>query len=302
MPMKSDVEISIVILNYNGIFHTRELLFSVKEKLKDVSYEVIVVDNGSKNKEYEQLKTEFPEYKILDSGKNRGFAGGNNFGIKECLSDYVMLLNNDTLLTESSIKWLLNRLKEHPEIAAVSPKIHFYSPQGTIQYAGFSQLSSITLRNKAIGFGEADMGQYEISHETASTHGAAMMVSREVINKVGLMSELYFLYYEELDWCEMMRKAGYEIWYEPRSLVIHKESQSSGVNSPLKKYYLVRNRLLFASRNRNGLIKLLAITYQLTVVLIKELLSSLIERRFDLVKATFSGVKDFFLMRINKKQ
>jgi GT2 family glycosyltransferase len=103
-----------------------------------------------------------------------------------------------------------------------------------IQFAGYTPLSSITIRNRAIGCGEEDKGQYDTPHPTPYAHGAAMMVKREAIEKVGLMPECYFLYYEELDWSMMMTRAGYDIWYEPACTIFHKESQSTGQNSPLR--------------------------------------------------------------------
>ncbi|EKD30755.1 MAG: hypothetical protein ACD_77C00477G0023 [uncultured bacterium] len=297
--MKSLPDISFVILNYNGLKDTRELLISIKKNLRDILYEVIVVDNDSSADEYSELKNEFQEYIILSNQANLGFAGGNNIGIKASTGRYIMLINNDTLLADSSINRLVKNLDEHPEIGAVSPKIHFFSPSGVIQYAGYTKLSRITLRNKGIGFGETDRGQYDISGRTESVHGAAMMIRREVINKVGLMPEDYFLYYEELDWSEMIKKAGFEIWFDPSAVIVHKESRSTGRNSPLKKYYMVRNRLIFAKRNRSGLTRIFAILYQLTIADIRELIGSLLVGRVDLAIAIIHGVMDFFLNKKN---
>ncbi|MBP1670571.1 MAG: glycosyltransferase family 2 protein [Bacteroidetes bacterium] len=297
--MKLLPDISFVILNYNGIEDTRELLISIKKNLQDILYEVIVVDNGSKADEYSELKNEFQEYIILKNQTNLGFAGGNNVGIKASTGRYIMLINNDTLLTDSSISQLVKNMDEHPEIGAISPKIHFFSPSGVIQYAGYTRLSRFTLRNKGIGFGETDRGQYDVYGRTESLHGAAMMIRRVIISKTGLMPEDYFLYYEELDWSEMIKKAGFEIWFDPSAVIVHKESRSTGRNSPLKKYYMVRNRLIFAKRNRRGLTRIFAILYQLTIADIRELIGSLLVGRVDLAIATIHGVMDFFFNNKN---
>ena len=116
----------------------------------------------------------------------------------------------------------------------VCPKIRFAWDNNPIQFAGYTPLSRITMRNRSIGFGEEDHGQYDAAHPTPYAHGAAMMVKREAIEKAGLMPECYFLYYEELDWSMMMRRAGYEIWYEPSTTIYHKESQTTGQQSPLR--------------------------------------------------------------------
>ena len=120
-----------------------------------------------------------------------------------------------------------------------------------------------------------------------------MMVKREMIEKAGFMPECYFLYYEELDWSMMIRRAGYEIWYEPAFTIYHKESQSTGQCSPLKTYYLTRNRLLFAKRNTSSPEKQLTYLYLICVVAVRDVLKYTIHRRFDLAKATIKGIRDF---------
>ena len=144
---------------------------------------------------------------------------------------------------------LRDRLESSPMIGIVCPKIRFAWGSNPIQFAGYTQLSEITVRNQAIGFGEEDDGQYEIAHPTSYAHGAAMLVKRDAIDKVGLMPECYFLYYEELDWSMMFTRAGYQIWYEPACTIYHKESQATGQNSPLRTYYITHNRLLLVKRH-----------------------------------------------------
>lgn len=147
---------------------------------------------------------------------------------------------------------MIERLESRAEIGGVSPKIRFAFPPQNIQFAGFTPLTPITLRNAGIGFGCPDNGTFDTPHPTPYLHGAAMLVKREVIEKVGLMPEIFFLYYEELDWSTHITRAGYELWYEPRCTVFHKESQSTGQLSKLRTYYLTRNRLLYAWRNLEG--------------------------------------------------
>jgi len=295
--MRQSPDISFVVVNYNGIHHTRELLNSMRCNLDSLPVEVIVVDNGSLVNEAELLSTEFPEHRFIRSEENLGFSGGNNLGIKASSGDYIMLLNNDTILPDSSVRELVKTLKSNPEIGVVSPKIHFMNPPGTIQYAGFTELTRITLRNRAIGYNEPDKGQHDIPSRTAYAHGAAMMIKREVIEKAGLMPEIFFLYYEELDWCTKIRDIGYEIWYQPASLVIHKESQSVGQGSYIRSYYMTRNRLLYVLRNRKGFERVLAIIYQMTVSTPTGIIRSVMNGRFDLARAYLSGTIDIVTLR-----
>ena len=204
-------------------------------------------------------------------------------------------MNNDTLLPQpSSLSLLINRLASSDQIGMVCPKIKFSWGYHRIQYAGYTPLSKITLRNKSIGFGEQDNGQYNIAHPTPYAHGAAMMVKREIIEKVGLMPECYFLYYEELDWSMMIRRAGYEIWYEPACTIFHKESQTTGQMSPLKTYYIIRNRLLFAQRNINRGERYLTYIYLICIVAVRDVLKYLCKGQINLAKAVMKGIKDFF--------
>jgi hypothetical protein len=151
------------------------------------------------------------------------------------------------------------------------------------------------MRNRSIGFGEKDKGQYDTAHPTPYAHGAAMMVKREAIEKVGLMPECYFLYYEELDWSMIFTRAGYSIWYEPACTIYHKESQATGQNSPLKTYYLTRNRLLFVKRNIQGLRRYITYTYLLLVVAPRDICRYIMHRQLNLASATIKGIKNFIL-------
>lgn len=297
--MVSEVYISIITVNYNGMEDTCEMIDSLKKHLKTASYEIIIIDNASINDEASIIQKNHPEAICFRSDVNLGFAGGNNIGISKASGDYILLLNNDTYIEDDSLLNLAKFLDSNPSAGAVSPKIKF-SDSDIIQFAGYTPLSQITLRNKLIGFGEADLKQYDRAHLSPFLHGAAMMIRRNVIEQSGLMPEIYFLYYEELDWCEQIRKYGFELWYEPQAQVYHKESRSVGQGSPLRCFYLTRNRLLFAWRNRKGLTKLSALVYQFFIANPKSIFIYAIKGRFDLVLACFKGMGDFIKVK-NKK-
>ena len=292
-------KISIITINYNGLADTCALIDTIP--FNENTLEVSVVDNASKNDEATLIEQRFPQVTVIRSEKNLGFAGGNNLGIKASHGKYLFFVNNDTVFKRekgivksekyaSAFQPLINRLESSPKIGMVCPKIRFAWDDNPIQYAGYTPLSSITMRNRSIGFGEPDQGQYDKAHTTPYAHGAAMMVKREVIEKAGLMPECYFLYYEELDWSMMIRRAGYEIWYEPTCTIYHKESQATGQNSPLKTYYITRNRLLFNQRNQSRPIRWLTTLYLIAIVAAKDILKYYIKRRPDLASATMKGV------------
>ena len=290
--------LSIITINFNGIKDTCELIDTLP--IEDESIEVIVVDNASKEDEATQIEQRYPQVKVIRSKKNLGFAGGNNLGIQAAKGKYLFFLNNDTILRckkedvrSKMFQPLMDRLDSLLKIGVVSPKIRFSWGDNLIQFAGYTPLSSITMRNRAIGCGEVDNGQYDTPHPTPYAHGAAMMIKREVIEKAGLMPECYFLYYEELDWSMMIRRAGYDIWCEPACTIYHKESQTTGQNSPLRTYYITRNRLLFAKRNINSPQRYLTYLYLIGIVALRDIIKYTLHRRPDLAQTTLKGICDF---------
>lgn len=255
--------------------------------------EVIVVDNASHNDEATIIKERHPKVKVIRSASNLGFAGGNNLGVKAASGNYIFLVNNDTIFKSFDVDRLVERLESAPNIGVVCPKIRFAWGDNHIQFAGYTPLTRITMRNRAIGFGETDNGQYDSAHPTPYAHGAAMMLKREAVEKAGLMPEDFFLYYEELDWSMLIRRAGYEIWYEPQCTIYHKESRTTGQNSALRTYYITRNRLLFAKRNTMGITKSLTYAYLIMIVAPKDIVKYSITRHSNLAKATIKGITDF---------
>lgn len=294
-----EITISIITINYNGVKDTCELIESLP--LEDKSIEVIVLDNASKEDEASIIASHYPQVKVISSEQNLGFAGGNNLGIKAAQGKYILFINNDTILRHqtSDIRHLVSRIETDAKIGMVCPKIRFAWGNNPIQFAGYTPLSRYTMRNHSIGFGETDRGQYDIAHPTPYAHGAAMMVKREALEKVGLMPECYFLYYEELDWSMMFMRAGYSIWYEPACTIYHKESQATGQNSPLKTYYLTRNRLLFVKRNIQGLRRYITYTYLLFVVALRDICRYIFHRQINLASATIKGIFNFQLSTFN---
>jgi GT2 family glycosyltransferase len=256
--------VSIITINYNQSAVTNELLKSLSHVVEP-SFEVIVVDNASANNDEQRIDTSYPFAKLVSSAENLGFAGGNNLGYRHAKGEYILLLNNDTEVPPDFLVPMISLLQSDPRIGAVSPKIRYFEKPDTIQYAGFSPMNMLTLRMHAWGFKEVDKGQHDEIRETNFAHGCAMMVPRRVIEEVGVMTEDYFLYYEEHDWSTRIRKAGYKIMYQPRSLVLHKESISIQKNSPLKTYYISRNRILFMRRNLKGMQKWIPALYLMFV-------------------------------------
>lgn len=288
-------DVSIIAVDYNGLELTCALIESIRRNVS-LDYEIIVVDNASKENDARTISSRFPEVKTLRLESNLGFAGGNNLGLQLAEGRYVFFLNNDTEFEDDSLKYLVERLDSDPTIGVVCPKIRFFFGERLIQFAGYTPLSPITLRNSLVGYNCKDDGSFDKACDSPYAHGAAMMVRREVIDTVGPMYEKFFLYYEELDWSVRIRKAGWRIVYEPRCCVFHKESATTGQDSPLKTHYITRNRLLFAYRNLKGIELFLSLVYQSVLVAPVKALAFLLKGKGKLAEATLKGVVAFILM------
>lgn len=256
--------VSIVTVNFNQPGVTEDLLRSIYSKNNYSNLEIIVVDNGSTSNPVPGWQKKYPEVQFIRSEKNLGFAGGNNLGIAAAKGSYLFLINNDTEITENLISNLAATLDKKSNVGIISPKI-LYHDRNVIQYAGYTPLNYFTARNKCIGQFENDQNQYDFIGKTGYAHGAAMMVRREAIEKAGLMAENFFLYYEELDWCERIRKKGFEIWVNTNASIYHKESMTVGKQSALKEYYMNRNRILLVRKHAHKVIYILFLLYFLFI-------------------------------------
>lgn len=281
--------VSIVTINYNQLKLTCELLDSLR-KVTYPAVEVIVVDNHSKEDPTSVISAGYPEVNLIVSQENLGFAGGNNLGIKASKGDYLLFLNNDTEVGADFLQPLVALFEANPKAGAASSKILYYNSGETIQYAGSTRIDPFTGRSKRIGWMEKDNGKYNKLQETDLAHGAAMMVPRRVIDEVGMMPEFFFLYYEEVDWCESIKKAGYKIFIVPASKVYHKESMSIGKGSTLKTYYMTRNRLLYMRRNTTGFKKFTWILFFVIFSLPKNALMFTLRRDLQHARAFWKGL------------
>ena len=238
------MKVSIITINYNALEDTVSFLESIKSTMNfsNLDLEVIVVDNASEESPQEAL-SEYPWVKFVQSKYNLGFAGGNNLGALDSSGDYLFFVNNDTDLNLLELEELIDQYEANPEFGLLTPVI--LNEDTSIQYAGYTELNTLTGRNRLIDTIDSSIG----IKETSYPHGAAMLISRENLQKVGLMSENYFLYYEELDWGNRIRNAGLKIGVCVSSRITHKESVSVGKISECKLYFMTRNRILYTRKH-----------------------------------------------------
>ena len=253
--------VAIVSVNFNQTALTLEMLASVERAGLPAWCEVWVVDNASEVDGSPVLAEAYPWVRTLRSEENLGFAGGNNLAIRRTRAEFVFLLNNDALIDAGVLEGLVDRFRANAHavarggqpLGAVSPVIYDYPQRAgapTIQYAGATAVSHLTGRNATLLRGEPAGRQGSGLQPVAYAHGAAMLVPRAVVEAVGSIDEDFFLYYEELDWCERIRAAGYAIALDADRAVWHRESVSTGGDSAFKTYWINRSRILFMRRNK----------------------------------------------------
>ncbi|MEK9207335.1 MAG: glycosyltransferase family 2 protein [Patescibacteria group bacterium] len=298
-------KIYIVMINYNGQENTIECLDSLL-RLKTDGFELqtIVVDNYPENK----IKVDVSKYskiklRVIFNPVNSGFSGGMNIGIKHALKnggDYVLIHNNDTFVKEDFLQKLFDFAEKTEKAGIVAPKIYFakgyefhkdrYKEEelGHVFWYAGGNMDWKNVIGHHRGVDEIDHGQYDKIEETDFATGCSMLVKSEVFNKVDLLDEAYFLYYEDSDFSKRAKDARYKIYYLPSSVVWHKNAGSTGGSgSKLQDYYITRNRMYFGMKFASTRSK---------VALLREGVRNILSGR-EWQKA---GAIDYFLGRMGK--
>ena len=228
------------------------------ESLKTVDYaafDIILVDNGSTDPSvelFQKLYANDSGVEILKNSVNLGFAEGNNVGIRRALekgSEYVLLLNNDTLVDKHILVHLVRTALTDPKIALAGPKVYYQDDPQRL-YSSFDRVNLWFMSALPTTGGQVDQGQFDHVREVDNLAGCALLVSAEAIREVGLLDPDYFAYYEEVDWSLRIRKAGYKVVFVPHAIVYHKGGASLGRAEPsLIAYYKIRNLILFMRKH-----------------------------------------------------
>lgn len=246
--------VTIIVLNWNGLADTLECLRSLSH-LDYPNYEVVVVDNGSTDGSARVIHERFPDVTVIENEENLGFTGGNNVGLRYALrgnAAYVLLLNNDTVVDSPFLGQMVEVAQGDATIGAVGPTIYYYGEPQVVWSAG----GSIDWRRgctRMIGLDERDDGQFgDVPREVDFVSGCTLLVRRAAIERVGGLDERFFTYYEEVEWCVRMRRAGFRVMHVPQARVWHKILPAAQAESPMVHYYMTRNRLLFLQATRAG--------------------------------------------------
>jgi hypothetical protein len=242
--------VAVILVNWNSYLDTLECVDSInKSTYKNLR--IVVVDNGSVDGSVERLKERSDEYQLILSAENTGFTGGNNLGIAHAMSidaGYILLLNNDTFIESSAIEKLVTSGQSDTSIGVVTPKILFHPDRHLIWSAGTS-FNWETLMGLNLGYKLEDSPEYNHPAYLDYAVGCALLIRRDVIETVGMLTEDYFATWEDVDFGLRVNRSVYKIRYEPSAVVWHKESVSAGgADNPQYVYYQTRSALVFQHR------------------------------------------------------
>ena len=265
--MESKAEVFVIIVNWNGKKDT-EVCLSSLEKIEKHNAQIhaVVVDNGSADDSVTSIRKKFPRVRVLTTGKNLGFTGGNNTGITYALAhraDFVWLLNNDTFV-DPHVLDILSAFQD-PKVGICGSKIYFaagrefhhdrYKEQdrGKVFWYAGGLIDWHNMYASHRGVDEIDRGQYDTEKETPFITGCSMMIRKSVFDHIGIFDDRYYLYLEDLDFCLRAKKAGFSLRYVPASVLWHMNAGStSRPGNPLQQYYITRNRLLIGRLYASG--------------------------------------------------
>jgi len=245
--VKRTPEVAIIILNWNSGLHTRDCLASLAQ-LDYGAYWPLVVDNGSTDDSLQRVREAFPEVPILENGRNLGFTGGNNIGLRWALergADYMLLLNDDTEVAPDFLRQLVEAAEADPAVGMAGPTIRYFHEPEVIWSAG-GEIDCRRGQTRMLGLSERDTGQFGlVPRDVDFVTGCALLARRRVLEEVGLLDERFFAYYEEAEWCVRAVRKGYRVIHVPTAIVWHKMQIEERDDTPQVIYFMSRNRLLF---------------------------------------------------------
>ena len=247
-----DPRVCVIILNWNGLNDTLECLESLRA-ISYCNYKVIVVDNGSEGNEAGVLSRRYGDYvSVIRNDENRGFAEGNNIAIRYALKHfdpaYFLLLNNDTIVDPEFLGIMVDEAQSDPSVGIMGSKVYFCADRNRLQFAG-GKIHRWTGGTEMTGCGKIDHGQFDNTRESDWVLGCSLLAKRAVTERIGLLYEGYFSYFEEADWCVRCREAGLRVVWTPRARIWHKGARSVNKVSGFQIRYMTRNRFFFVKRN-----------------------------------------------------
>jgi hypothetical protein len=254
MGMKSCPELSIIIVNYNGRSFLKLCLSAVKENAKPADFEMIVVDNGSKDGSSEFLRENFPWVKLIRNKKNFGYAKANNQGIRRARGEFVLFLNPDTRIFPGALHLLCEGIKASPSVGAVGPALLSEENRHQVSFGRKVDFTHEVLQKCLLNFYfRRRLKNMRRKFEVGWLSGACLMTRRSVLEETGYFDENYFLYFEDIDLCQRIQKTGRKLMFLPQAKVLHFEGTSTQEQKLFSLYCYRQSQLYFYKKHNSRL-------------------------------------------------
>jgi len=243
--------VCVLILTWN----TREEVLTCIEHavVADyANYEVVVIDNASSDGTSAAVREKYPGVTLLENPTNLGYAGGNNRGLRYALehgADYILIINSDTVMPAGLLKEIVRVASSSETIAVVGVKNLKMSDPSTV-WAAYPEVVYGRKLLNVVGWGQPDGPEYGVVKDVEGVSGSCMLLSRRAVEDVGLLDEIFFMYHEDVDWCQRAISKGYRCVYTGTTHILHKGSSSTGMTRA-GHYFLARNAIIFARRHGN---------------------------------------------------
>lgn len=245
-------KVAIILVNWNGFEYTNDCIASLQH-VKNVDFDIILVDNGSTDHSGKQLKQRYPSIILIEAGQNLGFTGGNNLGLQYSLNNgytYSMMLNNDTTVESNFLEELVNYMDQHPQIGAIQPKIMFQYKR-THLWDGGSYYNKFLGHTYTSGYNKTPAPCHNRIKKVDWITGCGFLTRNSVLNRTGLLPTNFFIYYEDVDLSFRIKKLGYNLIYYPHAVIYHvasvthrqQQKGKEGYRSPIVYYWNLRNRI-----------------------------------------------------------
>jgi GT2 family glycosyltransferase len=257
------------------------------------NYEVVVIDNASRDGTSAALREEHPDVTLLENSMNLGYAGGNNRGLRYALeqgAEYMLIINSDTIMPQDLLSKVMQVASCSDDIAAVGVKNLKMDDPSTV-WVAYPELTYGRQLLNVVGREQPDSPEYDVVKDVDGVAGSCMLLSRRAVEEVGLLDELFFMYHEDLDWCQRAISKGYRCVYAGTAHILHKGSSSTGMTRA-GYYFLVRNAIIFARRHGSPMQFLSVLISTFLYGLRKEVKSRLKLEKRDTYSSVWKGLKD----------
>ena len=283
------MQLSVIIVSYNAKSHLKDCLRSLYEHTTLRPFEVIVVDNASTDGSLAMLARDFPEVRAIPSPDNIGFSGANNIAMREAKGQFFLLLNNDATATPGAVDTMLRIIQEKPEVGVLGPLLRNEDGSIQISYGRMISLHAEAIQrflSRGHARGNRLIRRYIENRSKKEAYpdwvsGACMILRAEVLETVGLFDDRFFMYSEEVDLCERIRRSGYRVFYTPESEVVHVGGKSTEANPERAAFEYRRSQLYFYSKHYGRLRLLLLKAYLLMSIAVRWTIGSPTERRLQ---------------------